>query len=345
MDQLKVSIVVPVYNSQEYLDRCLDSLLNQTYLNLEIILIDDGSADQSGDICDRYALKDRRIRCIHQQNQGVSCARNMGLDRATGDCVLFVDSDDWVDLDMVEKMTAVLTETGSDLVICDCLKEWKTESELYSHPNRAGFYRNDDMLQEHYPRLLISENLEYPLTISNCLILYRFNETRKQVRYIPGVRFSEDWLFGAELMLNSESFYYMKDEALYHYNLQNETSATHRVTLDKWNDYKTLYSAMNAVFGTCQKYDFRDQLNKVLLFLVWNSVGEILGNTDLNIRERKRLAYAILDDDVVREAFYRLRISKLPVRRKLKCQTYLYKTKIGLGMLARYLDRKSKAKD
>ena len=99
-----VSVIVAVYNIEEYLPRCVDSILAQTYRNLEIILVDDGSKDQSGSICDSYAEKDRRIKVIHKKNGGLSDARNAGMDAATGEYIGFVDGDDWIEPDMYRAM-------------------------------------------------------------------------------------------------------------------------------------------------------------------------------------------------------------------------------------------------
>ena len=95
-----ISVIVPIYNTELYLDKCMQSILNQTYRNLEIILVDDGSTDNSSQMCDLYAGKDSRIRVIHKENGGQSSARNVGLNVCTGDYISFVDSDDWIELDM-----------------------------------------------------------------------------------------------------------------------------------------------------------------------------------------------------------------------------------------------------
>ncbi|OUQ56652.1 hypothetical protein B5E58_10530, partial [Tyzzerella sp. An114] len=98
MENKKISVIVPIYNVEKYLNRCVDSIINQTYKNLEIILVDDGSPDNCGKICDEYAKKDNRIKVVHKENGGVSSARNVGLNIATGDYIGFVDGDDWIDL-------------------------------------------------------------------------------------------------------------------------------------------------------------------------------------------------------------------------------------------------------
>ena len=114
-----ISVIVPVYNVEKYLRQCLDSVLAQTYRELEIILVDDGSTDGSGAICDEYATRDSRIKVVHQQNGGLSSARNAGLDLATGEYVAFVDSDDYIHETMLELLYQALVENNADTVICN----------------------------------------------------------------------------------------------------------------------------------------------------------------------------------------------------------------------------------
>lgn len=114
----KISVIIPVYNAAPYLRECLDSVLNQTYVNLEIMLIDDGSTDGSGALCDAYAVRDGRVRVFHQENRGQSAARNVGLDAMTGDLIAFVDADDVAAPGMLEQLLAALN-TGADFAICN----------------------------------------------------------------------------------------------------------------------------------------------------------------------------------------------------------------------------------
>ena len=114
-----ISIIIPVYNMERYLDRCVKSVLEQTYTNIEVLLIDDGSTDSSGALCDRWALKDSRIRVVHKENGGLSDARNTGIDASTGKYLSFIDSDDYVSDNMVELMYAALMTNQSDMSICN----------------------------------------------------------------------------------------------------------------------------------------------------------------------------------------------------------------------------------
>lgn len=121
MFSYKVSIIVPVYNVQNYLEKCLDSILEQTYNDLEIILVDDGSTDKSGFICDSYEKKDKRVKVIHKKNGGLSAARNAGLEIASGDYLLFIDSDDWIENDYVNYLLHLIIQYKTDISICEII--------------------------------------------------------------------------------------------------------------------------------------------------------------------------------------------------------------------------------
>lgn len=114
----KISVIVPIYNVEKYLKKCIDSIINQTYSNLEIILVDDGSPDNCGKICDEYQVQDSRIKVIHKKNGGLSDARNAGIKEATGEIISFIDSDDFIDLDMYEYMLNEMQKENADIVIC-----------------------------------------------------------------------------------------------------------------------------------------------------------------------------------------------------------------------------------
>lgn len=118
MNNPLISVIVPIYKVEEYLDRCVESIVNQTYKNLEIILVDDGSPDNCPQMCDEWAEKDNRINVVHKENGGLSDARNAGMPFATGEIISFIDSDDWIDLDMFKKMLSRMQNDNSDMVSC-----------------------------------------------------------------------------------------------------------------------------------------------------------------------------------------------------------------------------------
>jgi glycosyltransferase involved in cell wall biosynthesis len=131
-----ISVIVPVYNVKPYLRKCLDSIINQTYRDLEILIIDDGSTDGSGDICDEYR-KDDRIKVFHTENRGLSAARNLGLDNTTGNWIGFIDSDDWIEPDMYEVLLRKAEETRADIIECGCYADYTTTSYEHSAIQRT----------------------------------------------------------------------------------------------------------------------------------------------------------------------------------------------------------------
>lgn len=132
----KISVIIPVFNMQEHLTRCIDSVISQSYKNLEIILVDDGSTDNSASICDSYKSLDKRIKVIHKANGGLSSARNEGLEVATGELIAFVDSDDWLEFDMLEYLINILYKYNSDIAECDAFREVYDERINKSQPNK-----------------------------------------------------------------------------------------------------------------------------------------------------------------------------------------------------------------
>lgn len=126
---MRFSIIVPVYNTERYLKKCIDSILIQKFSDFELILVDDGSEDGCGDMCDQYAEYDSRVRVIHKKNMGVSAARNDGLDKASGDYILFVDSDDWIENNCLEVLNDVITE-NIDVVVFGLKKIFKNKIDI-----------------------------------------------------------------------------------------------------------------------------------------------------------------------------------------------------------------------
>ena len=137
-----VSVIVPVYNVEKYLARCMDSIIAQTYKNLEILLIDDGSTDSSGKICDEYAEKDSRIRVIHQENQGLAEVSNIGLREAKGEWIQFVDSDDWIDAETIETCYNLSQKYNVDMVIFSIMTELENEKHLFYNHNHSYRLQN-----------------------------------------------------------------------------------------------------------------------------------------------------------------------------------------------------------
>lgn len=127
---MKISIICPVYKAEKYLHKCIESIIAQTFTDWELILVDDGSPDSSGELCEKYAIQDSRIRTIHKQNEGVSVARQTGLDAAHGEYVIHVDSDDWVEPNMLEELYKKAKQDDADIVICDYFNNIETKQTI-----------------------------------------------------------------------------------------------------------------------------------------------------------------------------------------------------------------------
>ena len=141
-----VSVIVPVYNVEKYLDRCMESLVNQTEENIEIILVDDGSKDSSGSMCDTWAEKDSRVKVVHKQNAGLGYARNSGIEVATGEYIAYVDSDDYIDLVALEKAVARLKETNADVCYFGYVQVWE-DRKKYGVPPQKLLYSGDETIE------------------------------------------------------------------------------------------------------------------------------------------------------------------------------------------------------
>ena len=210
-NQMQISIIVPVYNVQEYVTKCVESILTQKYFNLEIILIDDGSTDNSGFVIDSLAKKDHRIRCVHQENMGLSAARNKGLDLANGQLLGFVDGDDWIEIDMYEKLYKDLVTNDADISICSIagVNEDDPNHHEKSLKESAVFVNQpailDDTLEivrfcilsknvpawnKLYKRHLF-DGVRYPTNkiYEDCFTTYRVMEKAKKVVVSPEIKY------------------------------------------------------------------------------------------------------------------------------------------------------------
>ena len=225
----KITVIVPVYNVEHYLDKCLDSLVNQTYKNLEIIVINDGSTDNSGTICQEYARKDNRIVYIEKENGGQSEARNMGLDRMTGSYVTFVDSDDWVEPNYVEVLYKKLLEYCADIAIGNYYSYNEQEGIFYFHIFGDSYY------EKVYDNVSIFENLYESQEMKSFALISVFGKLYKadlvkHLRFDIG-KLGEDGYLNQKIYLLAEKTIYL-NKGLYAYR-QREGSSS-RIWTEKW---------------------------------------------------------------------------------------------------------------
>lgn len=210
----KLSVIVPVYKAEKYLRRCVDSILAQTFQDYEIILVDDGSPDNCGVICDEYASADSRIKVMHKKNGGVSSARNAGIDVASGEYLAFVDSDDYIAPAMYEKLIDAADSADKDIAICNFMMHF-SDSE---YPQNTLAVRDD--IKINIANLIMSD------VGSGSVNMVINRNVLGDLRYPVGIRNGEDYWF--LLRLFSKTARIVKiDEPLYYYNRENEESLTH----------------------------------------------------------------------------------------------------------------------
>ena len=220
----RVSIIVPVYNVEKYLPQCLDSILSQTYPHLEIVLVNDGSTDNSLAVAENYASRDVRIRIIDKPNEGVAATRNVGLNHATGDFVLFVDSDDWIELDMVGFLVKQADETGCSIVICNSVKNNEPVKKEYS----VRQVEQREVIELFLAHRELSGSLWNKLFDRNLLLGLQFD---------PEVSYGEDALFCWQVFQRYTGCCLLSDRQLYHYRM-NDASISHSFGKLKFTAHK-----------------------------------------------------------------------------------------------------------
>lgn len=225
----KVSIVVPVYNVEDYLDRCIESIVNQTYNNLEIILVDDASPDNCPAMCDEWAEKDSRIKVIHKLNNGVSAARNAGLDIVSGEYVTFVDSDDYIACDMIEKMMRRAEKDCTDAVVCGICDDYGDELKKESLVFEDRIYSKNEILENFIADVIRGEV---------CAKLIK-SEIVRLVRFDENISFSEDLLFNYQIFKKCLSVSCMKEHFYFYYRKREGAATAQYLTDGVARSYKT----------------------------------------------------------------------------------------------------------
>jgi glycosyltransferase involved in cell wall biosynthesis len=250
MDEL-ISIIVPVYNTEKYLDNCIKSIINQTHTNLQIILVDDGSTDNSGKICDGYAVEDSRITVIHQKNKGLVSARKSGINMAVGSYVGFVDSDDYIDSDMYEKLLSEIVRSKSDMV-------------------HTGYYRGDYKIvrfkgevvrlkenrMNFLERVLVQDEIApsiWSKLFKREIIMGTYADVDEQSSY------GEDLICLCSLIFKADRISLL-NKAYYHYNVRND-SMSHAIDRDGIKKEMNLY---NSICKVIKPYNDNNALDGIL---------------------------------------------------------------------------------
>lgn len=246
MEKYKISIVVPVYNAEAYLKESIESLMGQTYKNLEIILVNDGSKDGSGRICDELAKRDERIRVIHKENEGVTSTWTRGALEATGEYLNFMDSDDWVEPCMIEEMQSYLTGTCKEIITCDYVIEKGEKGKKYSWQGLAPGEYTGELLKEKVRYHILGEENRC-ITFSRCMKLYSRELVVQNLKFCDrNVRMGDDSLMVIPAVLDCERIVVLDHKAYYHYRYV-ETSIVHGYDKAMFHNMQLLKAATERI--------------------------------------------------------------------------------------------------
>lgn len=317
-----VSIIVPVYKTMEYLDQCVQSLCSQLYPYFEILLIDDGSPDECPSLCDAYAAQDNRIRVIHKDNGGLSSAREAGIQNASGDYIMIVDSDDWIEPDTVACCVDVALHDNADCVMFGYIREHpgkSIEMHLFDSDFSCDKSRSEETIHRRIVGL-VDEELREPQRIDSfssvCMKLYR-TETAQKGRIISErvVGTSEDTIFNLYALDNCRISYI--NRCFYHYRKTNAQSitATHKPDLaDKWD---VMYGVIREyIDGSGKTTTYHTPfMNRVACGMIGLGLNEV--GSSVSIWKKAKKIRTILDKPLYREAFLQLDISYCDLKWKL----------------------------
>lgn len=295
-----VSIVVPVYNAENYLSPCIESILNQTYKNIEVILVNDGSRDRSGLICEKFAIKDNRVKVIHQKNSGPSTARNVGIKNARGKYIQFVDADDCIEHNMTERLVREMKD-NSQLVICGYKIIYKNNNKtihINKIPDQYGTYGKDDFLK------IFGRLYEERLINSPCNKLY-VNEIIKNfnLNFPEGIKMGEDLLFNLEYFKLCKKVSVIS-EPLYYYIKLNNSSLTNSYEENYFSTQKFLYEKVKEFLKDSSSYNAVNKflVNRVYSYNIIDCFTKIINNNaNLSTVEKKGMIKNIISDKSVRE--------------------------------------------
>lgn len=286
----KISIIVPVYKAEKYLHRCVDSLLAQTFTDFEVLLIDDGSPDSSGKICDEYAQKDNRVRVFHKENGGSASARQIGLDNAHGKYVILCDSDDWVENDMLEHLYSKAENNNADIVLCDFFLNYPDGKQ------RIVSHTKFNLSQER----LIGYVLCQQINGSSCNKLVKRELYEKHnISYTPGINLGEDVLILLKLLQHPIRLTYLP-RAFYHYQRdRSRNSYTNRITFDSLRqlEYVHNWKVKNFNLPTYEKELFLSNINLAFTAL----------RSDISNETYRKYVKTILYKDIFKHNAYSLK--------------------------------------
>lgn len=318
-----ISIIVPVFNVEHYIEDCLASLINQTLKDIEVLIIDDGSSDSSRKICDNFGSLDNRIKCFHRKNEGVAAARNFGLEIAKGDFLMFVDSDDWIDIDTCEIALKLALKYKVDVLMWSYIREYPDRSIKKIIDLREGLYTGKDIKQLIHRRIigLAGKELRNPQNSDAlapvCLKMYRKELLKnKKIHFVSTklIGTSEDALFNLELFSFVERFYFI-NQPLYHYRKEIRTTLTIGYKPWLFERWQVLHKKMgDIVKRDSLGPDFNDALkNRVCLSMIGLGLNELNSSNLKTIIQKIKFLKKILETPEYLDAYSNLTFKYFPV--------------------------------
>lgn len=342
-----VSIILPIYNVENYLPQCLDSVINQTYKSLEIICVDDGSPDSSAEIVRKYAENDGRIKLISQKNQGLSGARNTGIDAAQGEYIMFLDSDDWIDLSTCEAAVKEIEKESAQLVLWSYMREFPGKSspkDIFGSLNeKTVVFENEKMTSLHRriagltgEELCVPENADSAVTAWGKLF-------RTEIIKDNGCIFTDTKIIGTEdALFNLEAFCYVKkavfiNEYFNHYRKDNETSLTRHYKASLYDQWQKLYKRMGTVIKE-KKLPFEDALyNRIALSIIGIGLNEIIN--DAPKKEIIKKLKSVITSPKYKQAYSQLELKYFPIHWKLFFMMCRLGSGTGVYILIKCIDK------
>lgn len=343
---MKISVIIPIYRVEKYLRQCVDSVLAQTYADIEVVLVDDGSPDNCPAICDEYAKKDKRVTVIHKENGGLSDARKQGILQATGEYLMIVDGDDWLEQNTVEKcVNQIKPNSGLDCVIFSYIREYPLKSMVSHVMDQSAELFNEKVEEKIYRRLfgLCGEELKHPERLENlgscCMKLYRTDVAHKGKFFnTTEVGSSEDTLFNIFALYQCNHIIYM-DDPLYHYRKRgNSITSTYRPRMiQQWN---RLFDIMEGVIAE-RRLDHRytDALNvRIALSALGIGMNE-LDNKQVSFRKRVKTIRDYFRSSRYQQAIRAVNIAPMPLAWKALMVFSKYKMAYAVSAELMLIDR------
>lgn len=301
MSSIDISILMPVYNGEKYIKKAIDSILNQSFRNWELIIVDDGSTDNSGKICDKFAIEDSRISVIHQENHGISYTRNLLISEAKGKYIGFIDCDDNIRHDAFEILFNNIEKYKSDLTICGFTEQKMDEYKIISQVEKI-YYPNEYLLIKDMNNLIMNfSNSELLNPLWNKLYKREIIE-RYNLRFPKNIENGEDLIFNLDYISNIKSISFCK-ESLYYYAKRNNGSITHKYVEDMY--YKGL-DIHNHLEDFLKKMEFYSEENQYILagnhlMGVFSACLNLFHkDCDLSFSEKHKYIRSIIDREYVK---------------------------------------------